>query len=189
MMVDEQLPQFDVLGRYAGFVTRLAAFVVDRAITAIIGLLTVVAVQYALDAFRINQLFGFGNISWQAATGIGVGGYPVLSVIYDLTFWMLTGQTPGKRLMGVRVVRADGARLHLGNAIRRELAYVLSGILFLGYLWILLDNKRQGWHDKLAGTIVVYSWPEGELGGTLIRDRVQRFVQERQAAQREKGSA
>ncbi len=187
-MFDER-PQFDVLGRYAGFVTRLMAFVVDRAITATIILFTGLAVNFVLDAFRINQLFGFGDISWQAATGFGVGMYLVVSIAYDVGFWMLVGQTPGKRLMGVLIVRADGQRLRLGNAIRRELAYVLSGILFLGYLWILFDNKRQGFHDKLAGTIVVYSWPEGELHGTLVRDQVHRFVQERQKAQREKGSA
>ena len=183
-MVNEQLPQFDMLGRYAGFVTRLAAFVVDRTVTSLIFLFGMLAIQYVLDAFRINQLLGFGDISWQVATGIGVGSYLVVSVTYDLSFWMLAGQTPGKRLMGARIVRSDGQRLRLGNAIRRELAYVLSGLLFLGYLWILFDNRRQGWHDKLAGTIVVYSWPEQELHGTLVRERVHRFVQERRAAQR-----
>jgi uncharacterized RDD family membrane protein YckC len=57
---------------------------------------------------------------------------------------MLAGQTPGKRLMGVRVVRADGERLRFGNALRRELAHVISGILFLSYLWILFNNRRRG---------------------------------------------
>jgi len=102
---------------------------------------------------------------------------------------MLAGQTPGKRLMGVRVVRADGERLRFGNALRRELANVISGILFLSYLWILFDNRRRGFHDKLAGTIEVYSWPEGQLQGTLVRDRVLRLVRERQAAPSEKGAA
>jgi uncharacterized RDD family membrane protein YckC len=188
-MIDEEMLQFRFLGRYAGFITRLAAFVVDRAITAMIGLLTGLAVQYAMNAFRINQLFGFRDISWQVETGVGVGVYLAISVTYDLSFWMLAGQTPGKRLMGVRVVRSDGTRLRFGNAIRRELAYVASGLLFLGYLWILFDNRRQGWHDKLAGTIVVYSWPEGEPRGTLVRDQVRRIVLQRQAAQQEKGGA
>jgi uncharacterized RDD family membrane protein YckC len=184
-MIDEEMLPLSFLGRYAGFVTRLSAFVVDRAITTIIALFTLLAVQLVVDAFRINQLFGFDEISWQVATGSGVGLYLVISITYDLGFWMLAGQTPGKRLMGVRVVRSDGGRLHLGNAIRRELAYVLSGILFLGYLWILFDNRRQGWHDKLAGTIVVYSWPEEGLRGTLVRDQVQRLIQARQSVQNE----
>lgn len=186
-MLDEGSLQFSFLGCYAGFVTRLVALVVDRAMTATIALCTLLAVQYALDAFRINQLFGFGEISWQLASGFGGAVYLVVSITYDLGFWMLAGQTPGKRLMGVRIVRTGGERLRFGNALRRELAYVLSGILFLGFLWILFDNKRQGLHDKLAGTVVVYSWPEGQMQGTMVRDQVQRFVQERQRAQREKG--
>jgi uncharacterized RDD family membrane protein YckC len=188
-MIDEEMLQFSFLGRYAGFITRLVAFLVDRAITAIMALFTMLAVEFALNVFRINQLVGFDDLSWQVATASGMGLYLVISVAYDLSFWMLAGQTPGKRLMGVRVVRSDGQRLHLGNAIRRELAYVLSGLLFLGYLWILFDNRRQGWHDKLAGTIVVYSWPEGELRGTLVREQVHRLVQARQTAQREKDGA
>jgi hypothetical protein len=66
---------------------------------------------------------------------------------------------------------------------------VISGILFLGYLWILFDNRRQGFHDKLAGTYVVYSWPEEELRGTFVVDRVQRFRHKRQAAQNQKGTS
>ena len=188
-MIDQEMLQFSFLGRYAGFITRLTAFVVDQAIVAFISLSIVLAVHFALNAFRVNQLFGFDDIPWQVAIGFGVGVYLVISIAYDLGFWMLTGQTPGKRLMGVRVLRSDGQRLQLGNAIRRELAYVLSGILFLGYLWILFDNRRRGWHDKLAGTIVVYSWPEDELQGTLVQEQVQGFVQARQAAQREKDGA
>ena len=188
-MIDQEMLQFSFLGRYAGFITRLSAFVIDRATIAFISLSIVLAVHFALNAFRINQLFGFGDISWQVALGFGVGVYLVISIAYDLGFWMLAGQTPGKRLMGVRVLRSDGQRLHLGNAIRRELGYVLSGILFLGYLWILFDNRRRGWHDKLAGTIVVYSWPEDELQGTLVNEQVHRFVQARQAAQSERDDA
>jgi len=185
-MVDEEKWATGFLGRYAGFVTRLAAFVVDRAILAIITLCSVGAIQWALGAFRVNEMLGIGPMSWQAATSLGVGVYVVASVTYNIGLWMLVGQTLGKLLMGVRVVRTDGQRLRIGNAIRRELGYLVSAILFLGYLWVLFDNRRQGFHDKLAGTIVVYSWPEGLMRGTLVRDRVQRFVQERHAAQKEK---
>jgi uncharacterized RDD family membrane protein YckC len=77
----------------------------------------------------------------------------------------------------------DGERLRLWNVLRRHVGYVISGILFLGFLWILFDNRRQGWHDKLAGTIVVYSWPEEELQGTMVRDRLQQIAEKRQATQ------
>jgi uncharacterized RDD family membrane protein YckC len=185
-MLDEENLQFNVLGRYAGFITRLVAFVVDRVITAIIALVTVVGVDWALKAFRINQLlFGFEDIQWQVASAFSTVVYLVVSIAYDLGFWMLVGQTPGKQLLGVRIVRADGERLRLGNAIRRELAYVVSGILFLGYLWILFDNRRQGLHDKLAGTIVVYAWPEGQAQSTLVQERLQGLVEEYRTARRE----
>jgi uncharacterized RDD family membrane protein YckC len=85
--------------------------------------------------------------------------------------------------MGLRIVRTNGERVRAGNAVRREVGYVISGLLFLGYLWILFDNRRQGFHDKLAGTIVVYSWPEAELKGTFIRDQVQHIRYRRQMSQ------
>ena len=88
----------------------------------------------------------------------------------------------------MRVVRTDGKRLKFGNALRRSLGYIVSGILFLGYLWILFDNRRQGFHDKLAGTMVVYSWPEDELQGTFVRDKVEHIRYRRQAEQDSEGT-
>jgi uncharacterized RDD family membrane protein YckC len=183
-MVDEEAPQFAFLGQYAGFVTRLAAFAVDRAVVASIVLVIALAVRLAVEAFYINQILGLGESLRQVVSSYAIGAYLMVSALYDVGFWLLVGQTPGKWLMGVRVVRTDGERLRLGNALRRVLAYALSGILFLGYVWILFDNRRQGFHDKLAGTIVVYSWPEAELSGTFVRDQVLRIVAERQMSQR-----
>ena len=108
-----------------------------------------------------------------------LGSYLVVSVFYDIGFWMLSGQTSGKRILGVRVMRADGKRLRLGNAIRRQVGYWISTILYLGFIWILFDNKRQGFHDKIGGTIVTYSWPEGRMRGTFVIERVQRFQDRR----------
>jgi uncharacterized RDD family membrane protein YckC len=185
-MMDEQVPHLVFLGRYAGFVTRLVAFVIDRAVISIIVLLIVASVKYVLDAFAINQLFGFQDILPSVAAAFAVGAYVVVLFFYNIGFWMLAGQTPGKRLLGARIVRTDGGRVRFGNAVRRQIGYVISGMLFLGFLWILFDNRRQGFHDKLAGTYVVYSWPEEELRGTFVVDRVQRFRHKRQAAQSQK---
>ena len=165
-MMDEQAPQPAFLGRYAGFVTRLVAFIIDRAIVSIILFIIVWSTEWILNAFAINLLLFSEGTSWQISLAVAVG-------LYDIGFWLLAGQTPGKRVLGVRVVRTDGKRLNFGNALRRSIGYVISSILFLGYLWILFDNRRRGFHDKLAGTMVVYSWPEGELKGTFVRDKVQ----------------
>jgi len=180
-MANEQAFQEILLGQYAGFVTRLVAFLIDRLIiSGILSLLGIVA-SFVFDLFRLNE--------WLATVGWGqvIVAFLIMAVIvavpwlYNIVFWLLAGQTPGKRLMGIRVVRTDGTRVRLGNAIRRQIGYLISATLFLGYLWILVDNRRQGWHDKLAGTMVVYSWPDE--GVTPVRDQVRRFRERRGQAQ------
>lgn len=189
-MLDEQAwGSTTYLGQYAGFVTRLVSFVIDRAVVGVIAFLAFLSIDYVLGAFQINQLLGFWEASWQGRSILVAGCYAMLTVCYNIGFWLLAGQTPGKRVMGVRILRSDGTRLRFGNALRRQIGYVVSSVLFLGYLWILLDNRRQGFHDKLAGTIVVYSWPEGELKGTYIRNQVQRIRHRRQASSDERDAA
>jgi uncharacterized RDD family membrane protein YckC len=161
------------------------AFAIDQVIVSTITFVTVYAVDWIMNAFAINELLGLSEILRSVVAVLIVVVFVGVVLLYDIGFWMLAGQTPGKRLMGVRIVRTDGGRVRFGNAVRRLLGYLVSGILFLGYLWILFDNRRQGVHDKLAGTMVVYSWPEGELKGTFVRDRVQRLHQRRMARNRE----
>jgi uncharacterized RDD family membrane protein YckC len=74
-------------------------------------------------------------------------------------FWVLAGVTPGKGLMGLRVVTRDGRPLSLVRSMIRLFGYTLSTLMYgLGYLWIGIDNWREGWHDKIARTAVVYVW-------------------------------
>ena len=187
-MMDEQAPELVFLGRYAGFITRMVAFIIDRAIVSIIFFIIVWATEWILNAFEINILLFAEGESWQMPLALGAGIYLIVSLLYDIGFWLLAGQTPGKRVMGVRIVRTDGKRIKFGNALRRWIGYTLSAILFLGYLWILFDNRRRGFHDKLAGTMVVYSWPEDELQGTFVRDQVQHIRYKRQATRDSEGT-
>ena len=185
-MSADQTAQPVILGRYAGFVTRLGAFLIDRAIIAAITGGVMWVFQAILDFFKINTWLDSTDVQlqiWGIAIALGgtVAVYLLVHVLYDIGFWLLAGQTPGKRVLGLRVVRTDGTRLRFGNALRREIGYLVSYILYLGFLWILFDNRRQGWHDKIGGTIVVYSWPEKRLKGTFVIDRVQR-LRTRQAA-------
>ena len=173
-----------ILGRYAGFFSRAAAYIIDQVIIFAIVFVIMLVIDYFLSLFRIDQ--------WLAARVVGstnqiitlllstVGINLVFSIFYNIGFWMLSGQTPGKRFLGVRVMRADGQRLKLSNAIWRQIGYYISFILYLGFIWILFDNKRQGFHDKIAGTIVTYSWPEGRMRGTFVIERVQRCQDRRQ---------
>ncbi len=80
----------------------------------------------------------------------------ILEPVYHIAFWTWRGQTPGKMLLGIRIVRVDGKRIGLGRAIIRYIVYPLSAILLLiGYLMIIWDSKKQSLHDKAAGTCVV----------------------------------
>jgi uncharacterized RDD family membrane protein YckC len=81
----------------------------------------------------------------------------VLGVSYAVYFWSSTGQTPGKQMMKLKVVKADGgAILTPGEAFVRYIGTIISAIpLLLGYFWVLWDPKREAWHDKIAGTKVI----------------------------------
>lgn len=81
----------------------------------------------------------------------------LIGALYAILLWVnWNGQTLGKKVMKIKVVREDGKPLDYQTAIIRYLGYMLSGaVLLLGFLWVIWDSKKQGWHDKLAKTLVV----------------------------------
>ena len=82
--------------------------------------------------------------------------FVVWTVGYFAVFWSTTGQTPGNRLMHLRVCREDGAVLSPRRALVRFGALVLAALpMFAGFLPVLVDDRRRGLHDMLAGTVVV----------------------------------
>jgi uncharacterized RDD family membrane protein YckC len=156
------------LGYYAGFITRLLAMAVDIlaisvSLISITWFFSVTASMLQLRTilgFSINRIPGSANFI-DAIFGPPFAGLFTLVYIvgYHLFFLALIGQTPGKALMGLRVVTQEGRRLSPYRALLRIVAYLVSGIpFFLGFLWILVDDRRQGWHDKIAGTHVIYTW-------------------------------
>lgn len=92
-----------------------------------------------------------------AGTSGGGGASLVIGVLYNWYFWTRQdGQTPGKRIMKLRVVKADGSQLSDVDAVIRAVSYYVSGLVCgLGYFWALLDDQNRTWHDLLAGTLVV----------------------------------
>jgi uncharacterized RDD family membrane protein YckC len=78
-------------------------------------------------------------------------------LMYFPFFWARAGQTPGMWPFGLRVVRdQDGGPIGWGTALLRMLGmYVASAVFYLGFIWILVDNRRRGFHDLIAGTVVV----------------------------------
>jgi uncharacterized RDD family membrane protein YckC len=174
MTSDKKSPPETSLGQYAGFVTRLVAWTIDRLLLIVVLSITVAVISFFANAFRVNELLGLGDDVNMVVVGVSVVLVVFLPLVYDISLWMLAGQTLGKWIMGVRVVQANGQRVAFWAAVWREIGYFLSAILFLGYLWILFDNRRQGLHDKLARTFVVYSWPEVEKPVRPIQDRMRR---------------
>ncbi len=86
--------------------------------------------------------------------------FPAVAVIW---FWTSRQATPGKMALSIRVLDAkSGKSLSVAQSLGRYLAYFISGLpLGLGLLWVAFDRKKQGWHDKLAGTVVVRSGRSG----------------------------
>lgn len=81
----------------------------------------------------------------------------IVSAVYNvLLMVMFNGQTLGKMMLRLRVVKKRGGRITILDAILRNVfGYMISQIFLLGYLWALFDGEKQTWHDKMAGTLVV----------------------------------
>ncbi len=86
----------------------------------------------------------------------GAAGF-IVGVAYQWYFLtQQNGQTPGKRVMGIRVIKVSGAPLTFADALIRYIGYYINSVVFMiGWIWALFDKNHQGWHDKLAGTVVV----------------------------------
>jgi uncharacterized RDD family membrane protein YckC len=135
-----------------GLVTRALAAVVDLALISALlsigsGLLAsiVPAATGGSDGLSTWGVLTFG------AVGIIIGG-----AIF-VAFWALVGQTPGMRLLSIHLEASGSREIGLRRALRRILAIPLSLLpLGLGFLAILLSPERRGWHDRIAGTTVLY---------------------------------
>ena len=146
--------------RTAGFVTRLFAFVLDLVVVA--GILSLggwiaVLIDDLLERVGLNPSVSL--------TTIYVVCIPGIIILYFVMFWALTGRTIGKWFLGLKVVQADGRPPTIMHAIVRALGYGLSTLaLWVGYLWVLIDDERQAWHDKMARTWVVYDYARRKQG-------------------------
>lgn len=156
--------------RYVGFGRRLLAAIIDGIIVSVISqfITAPVGVVVGLGATLPWQARNLSDEA-QAATMLGslfsaMGLIFLISLVINIAYYagMLVykqGQTLGKMALGIRVVSVDGTPITWGKAIVREiLGKFISGIVLgLGYLWIIWDAKKQAWHDKIAGTYVIYA--------------------------------
>ena len=132
---------------YAGFWVRVGATMIDSLLIMVITFPLLISI-YGWNYFGSEKMIAGPAdflISWV---------FPFVAVVW---FWMQKQATPGKAALSLRVLDADsGNNLSIGQSIGRYLGYFVSIIpLGLGLLWVGFDRKKQGWHDKLANTVVV----------------------------------
>ncbi len=158
----------NLLGQYAGLVTRLVAFILDLIILSSVFVFVGWIVHSALFNLQFDKVINsiasiapfWGQLVAVLLSPIMAGLLSFLFVVfYHVFFWSIAGQTIGKAIMGIKVVPLNGRKMSVLRSIIRYLGYYPSALAFgLGFLWILIDDRRSGWHDRLAGTCVVYAW-------------------------------
>ncbi len=132
---------------YAGFWIRVWASIIDTILLMLIMmpiLLSIYGIEYMESEEFIKGPTGF-LVSW------------VLPAIAIIIFWIYKSATPGKMAISSKIVDAQSGRQPTtGQFIGRYLAYFVATLpLGLGIIWVAFDKRKQGWHDKLAGTVVV----------------------------------
>jgi uncharacterized RDD family membrane protein YckC len=140
-------------GKYAGFASRFTAFAVDVGVSLGVFMLALAAISFAARVLTGE------DITWNKGDIWVIIAYAVWAFIYFAYSWAAGGRTAGMALFGLRVVRVDGTVASRRQAVVRTLALPLSFLfLGLGFVGILLGDRRRALHDVIAGTAVVYAW-------------------------------
>lgn len=132
---------------YVGFWARVGAALID---TLLIGLIIWPLLTFVYGStYWTDARFVQGPVDFLASW--------VFPAVAAIAFWIIKQATPGKMAVSARIVdAATGGKPSTGQLIGRYLAYFLSMVpLFMGLIWVGFDRRKQGWHDKLAGTVVV----------------------------------
>jgi uncharacterized RDD family membrane protein YckC len=132
---------------YAGFWIRVGASLIDTVLLLVV-LIPVLTAIYGRDYWLSGSLVqGFWDLvlNW------------VLPAIAIVVFWSYRSATPGKMALKLTIVDAKtGGKPTLAQFVIRYLGYFVSTLpLMLGLIWVGIDRRKQGWHDKMAGTVVV----------------------------------
>ena len=146
---------------YAGFWVRVLASIID---TFLFGLLLLPLIALTLGDAQWSSVEGEGmHMSTMSFETLQVpGGWNIvinyiLPAIVVMLFWVYKSATPGKLILKLAIVDAKtGEKPSVTQWIVRYLGYYLSAmVLMLGFVWVGLDRRKQGWHDKIAGTVVI----------------------------------
>lgn len=141
---------------YGGLVTRGLGFVTDLLLTQLV--ILILGGMIGL----VTSIFGTLEPTWLVGTLAGIGGFLVVG-LYFVLFWTTAGQTPGMRIMRLRVLH-DGRPPAFWRSVVRLVGIGLAIIpCFAGFVPVLFDPKRRGLQDYMAGTVVAC---EQDLGAS-----------------------
>jgi uncharacterized RDD family membrane protein YckC len=135
---------------YVGFWRRVLASVIDTFILIVVIVPLLLAI-YGTQYLELAQERGGFAGGWDVLLQIV---FPAVAVIL---FWRYRGATPGKMAISAKIVdAATGGPPTAGRLVARYFGYILSVLpLGLGLLWVAFDRRKQGFHDKIARTVVV----------------------------------
>lgn len=147
-------PPAETKPQYIGLVTRAIAIVIDTAIVSAVA--AVVAAAFAL----VISVFPVSHTLKSVLVAIGGVAFFIWLIAYFVTFWSTTGQTPGNRVMQIRVTRAEGGSIKPRWALVRVGGLLLATFpLFAGFVPILFNERRRGLADWMANTVVIRVQP------------------------------
>lgn len=137
--------------RYVGFWARVAAAIIDSLLLMVITL-PLIFLVYGSDYFLNVSDDAFFKGIWDVLINW------ILPIVAIFLFWTYKQATPGKMIFGAKIVDAKtGEKPRLGQWVIRYIGYFPAILaLGLGLMWVGWDKRKQGWHDKMAGTVVVY---------------------------------
>jgi uncharacterized RDD family membrane protein YckC len=141
---------------YAGVVTRALALALDAA--AVYGVLLLVS---AVIALLISSLSAGEESANTVVLALGFSAWSLIAAAYLVLLWSGAGRTLGMSFLGLRLLSESGEGVTPGQAVHRVIWLPLSAFpLLLGFWGVLFEERRRGWPDRHAGTIVVYADPE-----------------------------
>lgn len=136
----------DIEYEYAGFWIRVLASIIDGVVVMLV-------------VFPLGFIAGMLGLAGSESSSFGIIDVlvQILSAAFYIGCWVKFAGTPGKRLLKLKILNADtGEPLTVGRAIIRYVGYIISYlVLCLGLIWVAFDPKKQGWHDKMANSVVV----------------------------------
>ncbi|TVR76576.1 MAG: RDD family protein [Sphaerobacteraceae bacterium] len=141
-----EIPEPEAQVVFSGFVPRLIAYIIDGIFITLIALIIGMSIGIAMDLENMAIL----EVSYTASG--------IVTLFYLLPCWAMLGGTPGKLMLGMRIVGSDGSigGIGWGRALLRLVGYFVSSLpCYLGFFWIAIDKDNQAWHDKISRTYVV----------------------------------